>query len=147
MIKLAGLHWFSIYNLWKLLEPHRHAQFEILTQFCGSFLNFSRWFNLEIIGSTIQLWEYSLSKHEKLAWMYNFWKIVKYLADMNRIQRLMEDFSVKGIHQMFGSPIFRGRNETLLLDRALKLGNFSKICIKMKKFESLLRKYDKMQIF
>ena len=42
---------------------------------------------------------------------------------------------------MFGGPIFEGRNEILLLDKALKSGNFSKICIKIiKKFGKIFEK-------
>ena len=32
----------------------------------------------------------------------------------------MHDFSVEEVHQIFGGPIFYGRNEILLLGRALK---------------------------
>ena len=39
-----------------------------------------------------------------------------------RFKKIMEDFSVDGIHQMFGGPIFEGRNKILLLGKALKLG-------------------------
>ena len=36
----------------------------------------------------------------------------------------MQDFSVEGVHQMFGGPIFEGRNEILLLGKTLKFGVF-----------------------
>ena len=32
----------------------------------------------------------------------------------------MQEFSVEWVHQMFGGPIFEGRNEILLLGKALK---------------------------
>ena len=35
-------------------------------------------------------------------------------------QQFMTDFSVEGVHQMFGGQIFEGRNEILLLGEALK---------------------------
>ena len=34
----------------------------------------------------------------------------------------MQDFSAEGVRQMLGGPIFEGRNEILLLGKALKLG-------------------------
>ena len=62
----------------------------------------------------------------------------------------MQDFSVEGVHKMFGGgPIFRGWNEILLLGKALKFfGNFSKIGIKINKnLQNYWENARKMQIF
>ena len=32
IIEIAGIHWFRIYNLWKLQESHRHVQFQIVNK-------------------------------------------------------------------------------------------------------------------
>ena len=36
------------------------------------------------------------------------------------MQRIVQDFSIEGVHQMYGGPIFEGGNEILLLGKALK---------------------------
>ena len=44
----------------------------------------------------------------------------------------MQDFSVEWVHQIFGGPIFEGRNEILLLVKALKFGViFQKYALKL----------------
>ena len=61
----------------------------------------------------------------------------------------MQDFSVEGGPQnVWGGPIFRGWNEILRLGEALKLGNFSKIGIKINKnLQNYWENSRKMQIF
>ena len=49
------------------------------------------------------------------------------------ILRIMQEFSVERVHQMFGGPIFEGR-KGMLQSGSLKIwGNFSKICRKINK--------------
>ena len=44
----------------------------------------------------------------------------------------MPDFSVEGVHQMFGGPIFESRNEILLLGKDVKFrGIFQKYAGKL----------------
>ena len=40
----------------------------------------------------------------------------------------MQDFSVEGVHQIFGGPIFKCRNENFQLDKALKFKVIFQIC-------------------
>ena len=57
----------------------------------------------------------------------------------------MQDFSVEWVRQMFGGPIFEGRNEILLLGKALKLGVIFQKLINIWKFIEKMR--EKMQVF
>ena len=62
----------------------------------------------------------------------------------------MQDFTVEGVHKMFGGgPIFRGWNEILLLGKALKFGViFQKYALKLiKKLKNIEKIREKMQIF
>ena len=54
----------------------------------------------------------------------------------------MQDFSVEGVQQMFGGPIFEGRNEILVLGKTLKFRTiFQKYALKLKN-EKRLRKFE-----
>ena len=61
----------------------------------------------------------------------------------------MQDFSVEGVHIMFGGPIFRGWNEILLLGKALKFGViFQKYSLKLiKNWKNIEKIREKMPIF
>ena len=64
----------------------------------------------------------------------------------------MQDFSVEGVHQMFWGPILEGRNEILLLGKALKLRViFQKFALKLIKIwkiiEKIREKFKLFQIF
>ena len=54
----------------------------------------------------------------------------------------MQDFSVEGVHKMFGrGPIVRGWNEILLLGKALKFGViFQKLALKLIKLCKIIGK-------
>ena len=53
----------------------------------------------------------------------------------------MQDFLVEGVHQMFWDPIFEGRNEILLLGKALKFGViFKKYALKLIKLLKITEK-------
>ena len=61
----------------------------------------------------------------------------------------MQDFSVEGVHQMFGGQIFEGLNQILLLGKALKFRvifqKYELKLIKIWKISENIR--EKMQIF
>ena len=62
----------------------------------------------------------------------------------------MQDFSVEGVHKMFGGgPIFRGWNEILLLGKALTFGViFQKYALNLiKNWKNFEKIREKMQIF
>ena len=64
------------------------------------------------------------------------------------VQRFMGDFSIEGVHQMFWGTIFEGRNEILLLGKALKFGViFQKYALKLIKIWKIIENIrEKMQI-
>ena len=54
----------------------------------------------------------------------------------------MQDFSVEGVRQMFGGPIFEGRNEILLLGKVLKFRViFQKYVLKFIKTWKIIEKF------
>ena len=53
----------------------------------------------------------------------------------------MQDFPVEGVRQMFGCPIFEGRNEILLWGKALKFGGiYQKYALKLIKIWKIIEK-------
>ena len=66
-------------------------------------------------------------------------------GDRNHIAVMDVGYLVEGgPPNVRGSPIFKGRNEIQLLDKALKFGViFQKYALKLKKFEKVLRKFYK----
>ena len=60
----------------------------------------------------------------------------------------MQDFSVEGGPPNVGSPIFEGRNEILLLGKALQVGViFQKYALKLIKFWKIIEKNRENAIF